>query len=170
MTETQVFVCSICGQESTDICVSCTKDCCENHRCLKCFAAAIAVFARSRARQLSLQQPLTRAYTALGTRTDSSLFAAVLLVNRSAFASHSRYDFVLSAMFAISGPLVDRWPVSASQFVFDAALHAIEEVAGMEGCVEAAFAALRLDRRFLRGPYDFSVLRSSGVRAGTSRR
>ncbi len=36
MTEAQVFVCSICGQESRDICVACTKDCCENHRCLKC--------------------------------------------------------------------------------------------------------------------------------------
>ena len=36
MTETQTFVCSICGQESRDICVACTKDCCENHRCLRC--------------------------------------------------------------------------------------------------------------------------------------
>ncbi len=40
MTETQVFVCSICGQPSTDICVSCTKDCCENHRCLKCLSCS----------------------------------------------------------------------------------------------------------------------------------
>lgn len=31
-----VFSCSICGEPSKDICVACTKDACENHRCLKC--------------------------------------------------------------------------------------------------------------------------------------
>ena len=31
-----VFSCSICGEASKDICVACTKDACENHRCLKC--------------------------------------------------------------------------------------------------------------------------------------
>ncbi|HWB85585.1 MAG TPA: hypothetical protein VG675_15680 [Bryobacteraceae bacterium] len=30
------FVCSICGEESTRICVRCTKDACENHLCEKC--------------------------------------------------------------------------------------------------------------------------------------
>ena len=30
------FVCSICEQESTRICVACTKDSCENHLCEKC--------------------------------------------------------------------------------------------------------------------------------------
>ena len=36
MIETATFVCSICGETSTDICVYCTKDTCTNHRCLRC--------------------------------------------------------------------------------------------------------------------------------------
>ncbi len=31
------FTCSICEEESTRICVACTKDSCENHLCEKCF-------------------------------------------------------------------------------------------------------------------------------------
>ena len=31
-----MFTCSICGEGSREICVACTKDCCENHRCLRC--------------------------------------------------------------------------------------------------------------------------------------
>jgi hypothetical protein len=38
--ETQVFVCSICSQPSRDICVSCTKDTCENHLCAKCLCCS----------------------------------------------------------------------------------------------------------------------------------
>jgi hypothetical protein len=30
------FVCSICSEESTRICVRCTKDACNNHLCEKC--------------------------------------------------------------------------------------------------------------------------------------
>jgi hypothetical protein len=30
------FACSICGEESTRICVRCTKDSCDNHLCEKC--------------------------------------------------------------------------------------------------------------------------------------
>ena len=30
------FNCTICEQESTRICVACTKDTCANHLCLKC--------------------------------------------------------------------------------------------------------------------------------------
>ena len=30
------FTCSICGEESTRICVRCTKDTCGNHLCEKC--------------------------------------------------------------------------------------------------------------------------------------
>jgi hypothetical protein len=30
------FTCSICGEESTRICASCTKDACGNHLCEKC--------------------------------------------------------------------------------------------------------------------------------------
>jgi len=30
------FQCSICGEESTQICVRCTKDACDNHLCEKC--------------------------------------------------------------------------------------------------------------------------------------
>src|SRR5438270_12963329 len=30
------FTCSICGEESTKICVRCTKDACNNHICEKC--------------------------------------------------------------------------------------------------------------------------------------
>jgi hypothetical protein len=30
------FSCSICGEESTRICVRCTKDACNNHLCEKC--------------------------------------------------------------------------------------------------------------------------------------
>jgi hypothetical protein len=36
MTEALTFVCSICGEPSQTICVACTKDTCENHRCPKC--------------------------------------------------------------------------------------------------------------------------------------
>lgn len=36
MTETLTFTCSICGEQSTDICVFCTKDTCANHRCVRC--------------------------------------------------------------------------------------------------------------------------------------
>jgi hypothetical protein len=31
------FICSICEEESTRICVRCTKDACNNHLCEKCF-------------------------------------------------------------------------------------------------------------------------------------
>jgi hypothetical protein len=30
------FTCSICGEESSRICVQCTKDACGNHLCAKC--------------------------------------------------------------------------------------------------------------------------------------
>jgi hypothetical protein len=30
------FQCSICGEESTQICARCTKDACDNHLCEKC--------------------------------------------------------------------------------------------------------------------------------------
>ena len=33
---TLTYVCSICGEPSTQICVYCTKDACSNHRCEKC--------------------------------------------------------------------------------------------------------------------------------------
>jgi hypothetical protein len=36
VTETATFVCSICGETSTDICVYCTKDACANHLCKRC--------------------------------------------------------------------------------------------------------------------------------------
>lgn len=36
MIETATFVCTICGESSSDICVYCTKDTCANHRCLRC--------------------------------------------------------------------------------------------------------------------------------------
>jgi hypothetical protein len=36
VTETATFVCSICSESSTDICVYCTKDTCANHRCIRC--------------------------------------------------------------------------------------------------------------------------------------
>lgn len=31
-----IFICSICGEPSTEICVTCTKDACGNHRCDRC--------------------------------------------------------------------------------------------------------------------------------------
>lgn len=31
-----VFLCSICGEPSTEICVYCTKDACRNHLCDRC--------------------------------------------------------------------------------------------------------------------------------------
>jgi len=34
--ETATFVCSICNEPSTAICVYCTKDTCRNHRCERC--------------------------------------------------------------------------------------------------------------------------------------
>jgi hypothetical protein len=36
MTEARTFTCSICGEPSTEICVYCTKDACQNHLCGKC--------------------------------------------------------------------------------------------------------------------------------------
>jgi hypothetical protein len=30
------FTCAICEEESTRICIACTKDSCENHLCEKC--------------------------------------------------------------------------------------------------------------------------------------
>ena len=35
-TEAATFTCSICGEPSTEICISCTKDSCRNHRCQRC--------------------------------------------------------------------------------------------------------------------------------------
>ena len=34
--ETAVFTCSICGEPSDQICVSCTKDTCPLHLCQRC--------------------------------------------------------------------------------------------------------------------------------------
>jgi len=36
VTPTPTFVCSICSESSTRICIFCTKDACENHLCAKC--------------------------------------------------------------------------------------------------------------------------------------
>lgn len=36
MSEALAFVCSICGESSTQICVYCTKDACSNHCCERC--------------------------------------------------------------------------------------------------------------------------------------
>jgi len=36
VSETTTFACSICEEPSTEICVYCTKDVCDNHRCPKC--------------------------------------------------------------------------------------------------------------------------------------
>ena len=36
MAEAAIFTCSICGEPSSEICVSCTKDACGNHRCDRC--------------------------------------------------------------------------------------------------------------------------------------
>jgi hypothetical protein len=40
MTTTMNFVCSICEEQSTRICVKCTKDTCANHLCDKCGACS----------------------------------------------------------------------------------------------------------------------------------
>ncbi len=34
--EASTFTCSICGENSQDICVFCTKDACGNHLCERC--------------------------------------------------------------------------------------------------------------------------------------
>ena len=34
--EIGTFTCSICSEQSTDICVYCTKDACANHLCKRC--------------------------------------------------------------------------------------------------------------------------------------
>lgn len=34
--EVATFTCSICDEESHDICVACTKDACANHLCERC--------------------------------------------------------------------------------------------------------------------------------------
>ncbi|MEZ5401228.1 MAG: hypothetical protein R2729_16275 [Bryobacteraceae bacterium] len=33
---TPTFACSICAEESTEICRACTRDTCPNHLCSKC--------------------------------------------------------------------------------------------------------------------------------------
>ena len=40
MTTVMPFVCSICEEQSTRICVRCTKDTCSNHLCEKCGACS----------------------------------------------------------------------------------------------------------------------------------
>jgi len=40
MTIPMTFVCSICEEQSTRICVRCTKDTCSNHLCEKCGACS----------------------------------------------------------------------------------------------------------------------------------
>jgi hypothetical protein len=40
MTIAMPFVCSICEEQSTRICVRCTKDTCSNHLCEKCSACS----------------------------------------------------------------------------------------------------------------------------------
>ncbi len=40
MSTTMSFVCSICEEQSTRICVKCTKDTCANHLCDKCGACS----------------------------------------------------------------------------------------------------------------------------------
>lgn len=34
--EANTFTCSICGEDSQEICVFCTKDACSNHLCERC--------------------------------------------------------------------------------------------------------------------------------------
>ena len=36
IAEAKTFACSICGEPSTEICVYCTKDACNNHLCSRC--------------------------------------------------------------------------------------------------------------------------------------
>ena len=36
LAEVAIFTCSICGEPSHEICVSCTKDTCHNHHCRRC--------------------------------------------------------------------------------------------------------------------------------------
>ena len=40
MTTAMPFVCNICEEQSTRICVRCTKDTCANHLCEKCGACS----------------------------------------------------------------------------------------------------------------------------------
>src|ERR1700710_768838 len=40
MTTLMAFVCNICEEQSTRICVRCTKDTCSNHLCEKCGACS----------------------------------------------------------------------------------------------------------------------------------
>jgi hypothetical protein len=40
MTTPMTFTCSICEEQSTRICVRCTKDTCSNHLCEKCGACS----------------------------------------------------------------------------------------------------------------------------------
>jgi|SwirhisoilCB3_FD_contig_41_697803_length_654_multi_4_in_0_out_0_2 hypothetical protein len=40
MTRNMPFACSICEEESTRICIECTKDTCGNHLCEKCLCCS----------------------------------------------------------------------------------------------------------------------------------
>ena len=61
------FQCSICGEESTRICVRCTKDACDNHLCEKCRKCSDCCDAKWRSRRTfpsRCGRPCTRAETA----------------------------------------------------------------------------------------------------------
>ncbi len=36
MSDPNTFLCAICGEPSSRICIYCTKDSCDNHLCQKC--------------------------------------------------------------------------------------------------------------------------------------
>ena len=57
MTTTMPFVCSICEEQSTRICVKCTKDTCANHLCEKCAACSDCCDCEVRLMEESLAGP-----------------------------------------------------------------------------------------------------------------
>ena len=57
MTTTMPFVCSICEEQSTCICVKCTKDTCANHLCEKCAACSDCCDCEVRLVEESLASP-----------------------------------------------------------------------------------------------------------------
>ena len=79
--------------------------------------AAIAVFARSRVTPTSLL-PL-REFIWRSVLVRQQLVRRGVVRKLLGLRIPFQIRFVLNAMFAMSGPLVDKWPVSASQLVFD---------------------------------------------------
>ena len=68
MSEVATYVCSICSEPSTEICIYCTKDACANHRCERCRRCSDCCECEVRLREpdspAHVMEPSTNSHTA----------------------------------------------------------------------------------------------------------